>query len=136
MIPTDPFSILLVDDDSGLRFLLRRFLLAQKYQVYEAGDGTIGLRQFERIQPDLVLLDICMPRMDGITLLQAIRRQNQTIGILMISANRPKQLGVNLLEIGADGYVPKPFQLPEIAPELQRLETLVMLRRAHENTND
>ena len=75
-----PFSIIVVDDDLSIRSLLKDLLEEQGYTVYEAADGVAGLQQFKILQPDLVSLDITMPRLDGLAVLKEIRRQNAKVG--------------------------------------------------------
>ena len=129
MITNKSLSILVVDDEPELRFLLREILSMQGYQVYEASDGVKALVQFKLLQPDIILADIRLPSMDGISLLQAIRRQNQTVGILMISALPQTYQAAKVIELGADGYLQKPFTLEGIEEAIQGLTTEVIQRR-------
>lgn len=123
------FSILLADDEPGIRLLLKRVLAIQGYQIYEAHDGVTALDQFLHLQPDLILLDIAMPNLDGITVLQEIRQQNQHVGILMMSAFKETELGYNLTRLGADGYLQKPFRFQTIQREIERLRPLITKRQ-------
>lgn len=122
-------SILLIDDDSGVRLLLNKGLTVEGYQLYEAEDGIVGLERFRAIQPDVILLDITMPRLDGITVLKEIRRYDPVVGIIMVSALNPQRLTVEPMAQGADGYIQKPFKLQEIRKEIQRVSKLVYCRR-------
>jgi DNA-binding response OmpR family regulator len=122
-------SILVIDDEPGICTLLKEILVRQGYQVYEARDGTTGLEQFYRMQPDLVLLDVNMPGRDGIAVLKEIRRQNTVAGVLMVSAFKQTQLIATALDNGADGYLQKPFRLTDLLKEVQRVGAAVRLRR-------
>lgn len=123
-----PLSILVIDDEPGICALLKNFLVCQGHQVYEASDGVAGLEQFYRLQPDLVLVDVTMPKCDGFAVLEEIRRQNITVGVLMVSALTQAHLVVSALANGADGYLYKPFRLTELLKEVQRVSALVSLR--------
>lgn len=125
----DELSILLVDDEPGIRLLLNKALKAQGYHVHEAKDGITGLEQFYTVQPDLILLDITMPSLDGFAVLKEIRQHNPVVGIVMVSALSPKLLTVEAMTQGADGYIHKPFKLQEIFKEIQRVHKLVQFRR-------
>lgn len=122
-------SILVIDDEPGLRALLKEILVRQGYQVYEAKDGIAGLEQFYCVQPDLVLVDVSMPGRDGFAVLKEIRRHDSVVGVLMVSALKQTQLITSALANGADGYLNKPFQLSELLKEVQRVTALVRLRR-------
>lgn len=122
-------SILVIDDEPGLRALLKEILVRQGYQVYEAKDGIAGLEQFYCVQPDLVLVDVSMPGRDGFAVLKEIRRHDSVVGVLMVSALKQPQLITSALANGADGYLNKPFQLSELLKEVQRVTALVRLRR-------
>ncbi len=124
----EPFvsrSILLIDDEPTLCSLLKEALMRQGYQVNEARDGNRGLEQFQRIQPDLVLVDVNMPGRDGFSVVKELRSHNLVVGILMMSALKQKQLTVNAIASGADGYLTKPFRLHDLLHEIQRISTLV-----------
>lgn len=122
-------SILLVDDDPVCRSLLSDALMYQGHQVYEATDGVTGLEQFSTIQPDLVLVDVLISGLDGLTILREIRQQNQSVGILMLSILRSKKLILEVMAAGADGFVGKPFDLRGLYREIQSLRKQVDQRR-------
>lgn len=119
------FAILVVEDEPGIRSLIKEVLEKEGYIVYEAGDGVAGLEQFNILQPDLVLLDITMPRLDGFAVLQAIRQQNAGVAVLMVSALRSKSVVAKAIANGANGYLYKPFKLQELVGEVQRMGTMV-----------
>jgi DNA-binding response OmpR family regulator len=125
-----PFSILVVEDDLNVRLLLKDLLEEQGYKVYEAANGVAGLKQFNLLQPDLVLLDISMPRLDGLAVLKEIRRQNATVGVLVISAMIANSVVAEARAYEVDGYLHKPFRLETLLAEVQRVRTLVHSRRS------
>lgn len=125
----EKLSILLIDDDSGIRLFLNRGLTRYGHCLFEASDGVIGLEQFYTLQPDVILLDITMPRLDGFAVLKEIRRCDAAVGIIMASALSLKQCVVEAMSGGADGYLNKPLRLQPVLAEVQRVSSLVRLRR-------
>ena len=122
-------SILLIDDETGIRALLSNALTTQGYQCQEASDGLTGLALLQVMQPDLVLLDITMPGLDGLAVLKEIRRQDPTVGVIMVSALNPARFAGKASADGADGYIQKPFRTQTIFQEIERVSYLVHLRR-------
>lgn len=139
-------TILVVDDQSSVRILLKDYLASQGYRVITANDGQEALFVARHEHPNLVLLDIMMPKMDGYQFLSAFRRENQ-VPVIVLSAKEEETDTVLGLELGADDYVIKPFRMREllarIRAALRRVETpvepasilrvgdLVMDRAAH-----
>jgi two-component system cell cycle response regulator DivK len=110
--------ILYIEDDPGNRMLVRRILEAEGYSITEATDGPAGLEIAAQMQPDLILLDINLPEMDGYDLAQRFRDTPglQQVPILAVTANVMKGDRERTLEAGCDGYIQKPIdvdQLPE-----------------------
>lgn len=132
---SEKISILLIDDEAGIRTLLNNALLTQGYQCQEAGDGVAGLALWQTMQPDLVLLDITMPGLDGFEVLQEIRRCDPIVGVIMVSALNPERLADKGLNRAADGYVKKPFRTQTIFQEIERVSRLVRLRKGHHSFN-
>ncbi|MBV8258451.1 MAG: response regulator transcription factor [Actinobacteria bacterium] len=116
--------ILVVDDDADIRTLVRTLLERAGATVYEAGDGRSGLREFHSHRPDLVVLDVQMPELDGWSVLERIRDLSDA-PVLMLTAMGQEMDRVRGLQGGADDYVVKPFGRQEL---LARVEAL--LRRA------
>jgi DNA-binding response OmpR family regulator len=112
--------IQIVDDDADLIEGLRWYLEAEGYEVVSAADGEAALEIFRARQPDLVILDIMMPRMDGIEVCETISRSSDAM-IMMLSAKDSEIDKVRALKIGADDYVTKPFHTSEL---LARIEAL------------
>lgn len=102
--------ILVVDDDPVLSELVSYILRAEGYEAVVANDGEEGLRKFQATQPDLVVLDVTMPEMDGFEVCKRIRAVSST-PVIMLTAQGSEDAIVRGLDIGADDYVTKPFQL-------------------------
>ncbi|MED4602675.1 response regulator transcription factor [Paenibacillus validus] len=101
-------KILIVEDTEDIRDILRLYLEPQGFQVMEAGSGGEGLERFERDSPDLVLLDIVLPDMDGYELCRRIRSVSK-VPVVFISCNTSSSDIIRGLELGGDDYIEKPF---------------------------
>ena len=117
-------SVLIVEDDKHIAELLQMYLEKEGYAVTVAHDGGQGLTKFRAIQPDLVLLDVMMPVMDGWSVCKAIRGESQT-PIIMLTAKSETEDKIAGLKSGADDYITKPFEMQEV---LARIEAV--LRRS------
>ena len=117
-------SVLIVEDDRNIAELLQMYLEKEGYAVTIAPDGGKGLEKFRAIKPDLVLLDVMMPVMDGWSVCKAIRAESQT-PVIMLTAKGETDDKVTGLKSGADDYVTKPFEMKEV---LARIEAV--LRRS------
>ncbi len=106
-------TILVVEDDANIADLIRIYLENDGYTVHIAGDGGAGLRMFRELSPDLVLLDIMLPVMDGWQVLSAIRELGKT-PVIMLTAREETDDKVQGLEQGADDYLTKPFENREL----------------------
>lgn len=126
---SQPLKILLVDDEPATLQLVRRLLQADGHEIYEAIDGEEAVHVFERVRPDLVLLDVVIPKMDGLEVLREIRKRDKMAGIIMVSALTSEQLAVRSLLGGADDYVGKPFRLKAIRMSIRQVMDKVRLRR-------
>jgi DNA-binding response OmpR family regulator len=111
-------SILVVDDDSDIRGLLRELLERAGYQVVEASNGRDGLRTLYSASPDLVLLDVSMPELDGWQTLERIRDVSE-VPVLMLTARTAELEKVRGLKAGADDYVTKPFGRQELLARVE-----------------
>ena len=114
-------SVLIVEDDRNIQELLQLYLEKEGYAVTVASDGGQGLAKFRAIKPDLVLLDVMMPVMDGWSVCRAIRADSQT-PIIMLTAKGETDDKVTGLKSGADDYVTKPFEMKEL---LARVEAVL-----------
>jgi two-component system KDP operon response regulator KdpE len=110
--------ILLVEDDLHFQDLLRFHLTARRYQVEVAGDGLDAVTRLPDLQPDLVLLDIDLPGIDGLEVCRRIRQWSQ-VPIIMVTSLDSAETKKRALESGADDYVTKPFQVAELMTHIQ-----------------
>jgi two-component system response regulator MprA len=113
--------ILVVDDDPAVRGSLRRSLTFNGYQVELAADGEQALAQIGTSEPDAVVLDVMMPRLDGLATCRALRAAGHDLPILMLTARDEVAERVAGLDAGADDYLPKPFALEELLARLRAL---------------
>ena len=118
-----PKKILLVDDEPEILEICRDYLKASGYEVVTAKDGAQGLSAFRRERPDLIVLDLMMPEMDGLDLCRAIRRESN-VPIIMLTARVEETDKLIGLELGADDYMTKPFSPRELMARVK-----VVLRR-------
>ena len=114
-------SVLIVEDDRNIAELLQLYLEKEGYAVITAEDGGKGLEKFRTIKPDLVLLDVMMPVMDGWAVCKAIRAESQ-VPIIMLTAKGETDDKVSGLKSGADDYITKPFEMKEV---LARIEAVL-----------
>ena len=114
-------SILIVEDDNNIADLLRLYLEKEGYQATIAADGTQGIDLYRKLRPDLVLLDVMMPGVDGWGVLRAIRQDSQT-PVIMLTAKGETTDKVSGLKQGADDYITKPFEMKEV---LARIEAVL-----------
>ena len=114
-------SVLVVEDERNIAELLQMYLEKEGYAVTLAFDGGQGLAKFRAIKPDLVLLDLMMPVMDGWAVCRAIRAEYQT-PIIMLTAKGETDDKVSGLKTGADDYITKPFEMKEV---LARIEAVL-----------
>ena len=113
--------ILLVEDDSAIAHMLMRFLKEESYAVDHIADGIeVEWTIFEHSY-DLIILDIMLPRQSGIEVLKKVREQNIKTNILMLTARDDTDSIVEVLDLGADDYLTKPFKLAEMAARIRAL---------------
>ena len=111
-------KILVVDDDTNICELLRLYLTKEGYQVTTANDGEEGLDKFNQVKPDMVLLDVMMPKMDGLEVCRRIRKLGNT-PVMMLTAKGETFDKVLGLELGADDYIVKPFEAKEVVARIK-----------------
>jgi two-component system response regulator MprA len=113
--------VLVVDDDALVRRMLTRSLTAEGFEVEGAGDGGTALAAIERSAPDLVILDVTMPGVDGLAVCRRLRAKGMSGSILMLTARDGVADRVAGLEAGADDYLVKPFAMEELVARLHAL---------------
>jgi two-component system, OmpR family, response regulator len=107
-------KILLVEDDPNLGLLLKEFLEVKELDVTLAIDGEMGLLQFQKMEFDILLLDIMMPKKDGFTLAKEVREIDDKIPIIFLSAKSLQGDKIEGFKLGADDYITKPFSMEEL----------------------
>ena len=108
-----PRKVLIVEDDRNIADLLRLYLEKEGMDCLVAGDGLVALDKFQQFQPDLVMLDIMLPGMDGWSVCRKIRETSKA-PIIMLTAKGELEDKVSGLEMGADDYITKPFEMKEV----------------------
>ena len=117
-------QILVIEDDKDIQEVLKNYLTAEGYSVSLAGDGVEGIAAFHMGNPDLVLLDIMMPKIDGFAVCELLRRESD-VPIIMVTARDSMEDQVRGLKLLADDYISKPFDMP-----LLMCRIAAVLRRA------
>ena len=108
-----PKKILIVEDEANIRELLRLYLEREGYTVLEAENGVEGIKKWKSDKPDMLLLDVMMPVMDGWEVCKEIRAESD-VPIIMLTAKGETADRVSGLEMGADDYIVKPLEMPEM----------------------
>ena len=108
-----PKKILIVEDEANIRELLRLYLEREGYTVLEAENGVEGIKKWKSDKPDMLLLDVMMPVMDGWAVCREIRAESD-VPIIMLTAKGETADRVSGLEMGADDYIVKPLEMPEV----------------------
>jgi two-component system response regulator MprA len=120
-------KLLIIEDDQGILKILRRNLTYEGYEVEVAEDGTMGLEKARQLSPDLVILDIMLPGMDGFEVCRRLRTESD-VPVLMLTAKGETSDRVRGLDLGADDYLAKPFEFEELNARIRAL-----LRRTTSN---
>lgn len=141
-----PKKILIVEDEANIRELLRLYLEREGYTVLEAENGVEGIKKWKSDKPDMLLLDVMMPVMDGWAVCREIRAESD-VPIIMLTAKGETADCVSGLEMGADDYIVKPLEMPEViarvravfrrmapddAPEKLSFDNLVIDKQAYD----
>jgi two-component system, OmpR family, KDP operon response regulator KdpE len=114
MAPAASLRVLLVDDEPAIRRFLRLSFDAEGYQVEEAGDGKAALDMLQNKAPDLLILDLGLPDLDGFEVIRQLRELGSSIPIVVLSSRTDEKGKVQALDLGADDYVTKPFGIDEL----------------------
>lgn len=121
-------TILLIEDETRIRFLLRDYFLKENFTIIEAADGDEGINYFINNKIDLVILDIMMPKVDGITVLETIRKVS-SVPVILLTAKGQEEDKLFGYEMGADDYMTKPF-----SPKVLIAKVKALLKRTSEDT--
>jgi DNA-binding response OmpR family regulator len=119
-------TVLVVEDDPNLAFVLRDNLEFEGYTVVTVSDGAAGLEKATTLRPDLVILDVMLPSMNGIQVCKGLRERGETTPVILLTARSQEAEKVQGLDAGADDYVTKPFGVQELLARVR-----VLLRRSH-----
>ena len=116
-------QILIVEDEAHVRKMLARLLEKHEYTVREAVDGLDGLRTLEGYVPDLIIVDVMMPNLDGITFTRALKNRRETRGIpvIFLTAKSDPHSMIEGINVGAKYYVTKPFQIEDITSKVRKV---------------
>lgn len=123
---TSDTHLIVIDDDDRIRDLLKRYLTRQGHAVTTAPDAAAARKLFQTFSFDLAILDIMMPGEDGLSLLKALREEGNQTPVLLLTARGQADDRIEGLRLGADDYLPKPFEPEELA-----LRTSAIIRRSH-----
>ena len=118
-------KVLVVEDDPGILRTVADNLRFEQYQVFTATDGETAYALHQKEQPDLIVLDLMLPRMNGLDLCRKLRTEDGQVPVLMLPARGQEADRVRGLDLGGDDYVTKPFSVPELMARVRAL-----LRRA------
>ena len=122
-MPPSEITVLIVDDDATIRLLLSAGLGKQGFTVVEADDGEVGLAQFRTRRPDLALIDVAMPGMDGFQLVRLLRREASERGVplVMLTGSDDAETRRQAFEAGAQSVLTKPVPLTSLGERLRQL---------------
>ena len=114
-------TVLVVDDDFDVSSAIRTVLDSKGYRVFTAPDGHAGLVAAQREQPDLLIVDMMMPKKSGFLVIEQIKRAKSPMKIIMITANEGSRHRAYAELLGVDGYIRKPFAMEKLLEEVKRL---------------
>ncbi|MCK9275803.1 MAG: sigma-54 dependent transcriptional regulator [Syntrophales bacterium] len=123
-------KILVIDDDNSIRESLELYLSEEGHQVSTAATGTDGLNRYVENSPDVVILDIRLPDIDGFTVLEDLREENENVKVIMITAHHDMETTINAMKMGAFDYIHKPMNIDELDIAIKKaLKTVEMERK-------
>jgi CheY-like chemotaxis protein len=115
-----PTTVLVIDDDDVIRMVVREALAASGFTVLEAAEPTAGIKIARTAMPDLILLDIMLPHIDGLAVLEHLRAQNCSSKVIVFSATGTRH-AEQAFALGARGFMSKPFEITELVEALTQL---------------
>ncbi len=121
MVEKQLFNILIVEDDAGIAEMLRFFFVSQGMKAAVARDGNQGQEMIFSLQPDIIILDIVLPYVDGLTLLAKIREKKITTPVILLTEKDQVEEKIKGFDVGADDYVTKPFSLRELLARVRAI---------------
>lgn len=131
---SDPKTVLIVEDEKNIVDILRFNLQRAGYQTLEAYDGEDGLAQAVSANPDLILLDVMLPKKNGFDVCRALRDQGSSVPVIILTAREEEADKVLGLEIGADDYITKPFSMEELVFRIEAILRRVKGKKGKEVT--
>ena len=129
-------NILLVEDDPNLSMVLQDYLEMLDYSTVLASNGVEGMQEYKKNTFDLCILDVMMPKKDGFTLAEEIRRQDEHVPIIFLTAKSLKEDRIKGFQTGCDDYISKPFSTEELSLRIQAILKRSMSRKERSNTLD
>lgn len=116
-------TILVIEDEQHVRQLVTRLLEKNGYNVETASDGLDGLRKLEELEPDLIIADVMMPNLDGLTFTKALknRRETRSIPIIFLTAKSDPLSMIEGINVGAKFYITKPFQIEDVLSKVNKV---------------
>lgn len=115
-------KIMIVDDASFMRMMIKDILVKNAYEIAaEASDGIVAVEKYQEAKPDVVILDITMPNMDGIMTLKEIKKIDPDAKVIMCSAMGQEAMVIDAIKAGASDFIVKPFQAERILKSLQKV---------------
>lgn len=120
---SDAKRILLIEDDASVRDLVGTLLRKNGYELQEAENGLEGLRALETFQPQLIIADVLMPELDGLTFVKALknRRETKAIPIIFLTAKSDPLSMIEGINVGAKFYITKPFQIEDVLSKVNKV---------------
>ena len=129
-------SVLLVDDDGGILTVLSRFFEKRGWSVLRAATGERALEHYGAERPDLVLLDLELPDMNGLPVLRRLRELNEAARVIMLTGHGDIETAVEAMRLGADNFLTKPFELDHLAAVIESQEERIQLRHARDAAHE
>ena len=125
--------VLVADDSASIRILLKDVLTMEDYDIVgEAVDGADALEKYEQLQPDVLLLDLAMPKMSGLEVLQQLQPKYPQMKVIVITANGSEQVYKECKKYGAIGYIDKPFDFKDVLAQIEEVTKLITIEKSQE----